>query len=428
VVQALAYFGGDTTLGMPANEKWARDKEVGLPVPQQGGGRVVMVDPLNDVQSKDPLTQRTRSSLYGKGICRPLNVLAISSGTPSFDTDDTGSTDDVYDAVVKFFSVNDASATTLTALTNRVGDVEGITNTSRSVGSSGGDFGFDCTAKSIGGLASVAGVCPEGPGIKGSYLGAGAAFAANTRAIRELGNRQVGNAAVNSALTAETGANVRRDKLPQHALRVKSYAASLAGGVPRIEVPIGKSGKRVYITPESSWNHDGYSLDQLMPGAVLTFKALDVGRDDVKDEAFGSYIVTWNDAQFGGDYDMDLVGFIRWETKPVSGQAGQYELKVLTDVLGHEAGARGSHGYSIIGTQPQESGSRYQKDGRYLTHGTNGYASSSLCKDRDVPTREAEFRLLCGFTDGRVLRAPSSAARPWCLPTRSARVITLRPP
>lgn len=403
LVQAFAYFAGDTQLGLD-NRTWPRDNEVGLPIPKQGTqGSVVAVDPLDDVNSKDPATGQVRSSLYGKGICRPMHVLAISSGTVSYDTDEPGNTDDIYGAVRPFFSANVSGGSTLAGLTDKVGEIEGINGTYRSVGSNEAGFGSDCTSKQIGtvlsaGLASVAGVCPEAPGIKGSYLGAGAAFAANTHAIRELGNRQVNGTTVASALTANTGANVRQDKLPQHALRVKSYAASLAGGVPRIEVPIGSTGKRVYITPESSWHHQDYGDDQLMPGAVLTFKALDVGRNDSTDEAFGSYVVTWNDAQFGGDYDMDLIGFIRWETKPLAGQPGTYELKVLTDVLGHEAGAAGSHGYSIIGTQPNPGGA-YQVDGRYLTHGSNDYVFSSMCKERSQagPAREAEFELLCNF-------------------------------
>ena len=405
IVQALAYFAGDTQLGI-ASQNWPRDTEVGLPTPKRdGSGSVVIVDPLDDANSKDPATQRLRSSMYGKGICRPMNVLAISSGTVSYDTDESGSSDDIYDVVQPFFSANVAGGATLAGLTDKVGQIERINNTARSVGSNTAGFGSDCTAKQIGtvvtaGLASVAGVCPEAPGIKGSYLGAGAAFAANTHAIREMGNRQVGGVAVASSLTADTGANVRLDKLPQHALRVKSYAASLAGGVPRIEVPIGKSGKQVYITPESSWHHSLFNADQLMPGAVLTFKALDVARNDSTDEAYGSYVVTWNDAQFGGDYDMDLIGFIRWETKPIAGNPGAYELKVLTDVLGHEAGAEGSHGYSIIGTQANPGGT-YQVDGRYLTHGSNGYASSSLCKDRkNNRDRQDEFTRLCKFTNG----------------------------
>ncbi len=407
VVQALAYFAGDTQLGI-ASQNWPRDTEVGLPTPRRdGSGSVVIVDPLDDAKSKDPATQRLRSSMYGKGICRPMNVLAISSGTVSYDTDEPGSSDDIYDVVRPFFSANVAGGATLAGLTDKVGQIEHINNTARSVGSSTAGFGSDCTSKQVGtvvtaGLANVAGVCPEAPGIKGSYLGAGAAFAANTHAIREMGNRQVGGVAVASSLTADTGANVRLDKLPQHALRVKSYAASLAGGVPRIEVPIGTSGKRVYITPESSWRHNRFNDDQLMPGAVLTFKALDVGRNDSTDEAYGSYVVTWNDAQFGGDYDMDLIGFIRWETKPIAGNPGAYELKVLTDVLGHEAGAQGSHGYSIIGTQANPGGT-YQVDGRYLTHGSNGYASSSMCRDRkpsQSSPESAEFVRLCKFNDG----------------------------
>ena len=120
--------------------------------------------------------------------------------------------------------------------------------------------------RTIAGLAQVAGVCPEAPAVKGSYLGAGAAFIANTRAIRALGE-----------LTEATGRSVSTSRLPPEALRVRSYAATLSGGVARIEVPIpGKPGKFVYITPESSWDFDGFGGNRVAVRQQVFFESHDV--------------------------------------------------------------------------------------------------------------------------------------------------------
>ncbi|WP_411028309.1 hypothetical protein, partial [Salmonella sp. s59311] len=93
-----------------------------------------------------------------------------------------------------------------------------------------------------------------------------AAFYANTRAIRE-----VGGGGRTTELSAATGGTVLQSRLPATALRVKTYAASLAGGVARIEVPIPGTSRKVYITPESSWNHG--VAEGLIPGAMLTFRS-----------------------------------------------------------------------------------------------------------------------------------------------------------
>lgn len=403
MVQAIAYFAGQD-LGVSATS-WPRDTEVGLPT------RVTASDPLS-AQTVDVASGQTRQALYGKGICRPMHVLALSSGTVSYDTDEPGSSEDVYDQAGRFLTNNGRASTSLVGLTDDIGRIEGINGTRRSVGSASGGFGADCTQKVIGagglqsevyspGLSAVAGVCPEAPGIKGSYLGAGAAFLANTHAIRELGGD--GRA---SGLTADTGSGVSAANLPAHALRVKSYAASLAGGVARIEIPVpGSNGKKkVFITPESSWRHGG--LNTLMPGAMLTFKAIHAT------DTSGAYVVTWNDTQFGGDYDMDLVGFIRWEIRASTAKPGAYELTVLTDVLNHEAGAQGSHGFSIIGTDPNPGGTGYSVDGRYLTHGSNDFHEAGTdCGSFN--TNSNEFNLRCRFVTGGMPTASGPDGYQW---------------
>lgn len=397
VVQALAYFAGRPTFDQPSN--MGRDALLSLPI------NVSPIDPLSNA-SPAAASTRTRGALYGKGICRPMYVLAMSSGSVSFDS--LGSSDgDVYNSANYFINAN-GQPQSLTQLTDTIGDAarENVNGTRRSVGSAANDFGFDCTAKLIGtgsligevyssGLSSVVGVCPEAPGVKGSYLGAGAAFMANTHAIRKLGSSTPTEIETAAGLTADTGADVLQERLPPSALRVKTYAASLAGGVARIEIPIGDTGKKVFITPESTWDH-GRDILNLMPGAMLTFRALRAGATAGSGNPSGAYLVTWNDAQFGGDYDMDMVGFIRWELAPVAGQAGEYDLTVLTDVLGHEAGAKGSHGFSIIGTEAPPN-KAYGGDGSHLTHGSNSYFKTGRCSELARDSRD--YRLTCAFTD-----------------------------
>lgn len=397
VVQALAYFAGRPTFDQPST--MSRDSALNLPV------NVTPRDPLSNA-SRDTASGLTRGSLYGKGICRPMHLLAISSGSVSFDA--PGSADgDTYGSADYFLRANGLSKS-LAGWTDMVGDAsrEDINGTSRSVGSASADFGNDCTAKLIGtgqgvgttyspGLSSVAGVCPEAPAVKGSYIAAGAAYMANTSAIRTLGSATNASLSTAAGLTTDTGSDILAANLPASALRVKSYAASLAGGVARIEIPIGNTGRKVFITPESTWDH-GRAVADLMPGAMLTFRALYAGPVAGTTNTSGAYIVTWNDAQFGGDYDMDLVGFIRWELSPVAGQAGAYNLTVLTDVLGHDAGARGAHGFSIIGADAAPD-STFKTDGRYLTHGSNGFSKTGRCAD--LSDGGDAYDLACRFSN-----------------------------
>lgn len=386
VTQAMAYFAGLPMAGSNQVIGTVNDANVGLPT---GVGRQ---DPLDD-SVLDRVSGLSRREMYGRAICRPMHMLAISSGSVTHDTAD-GDGEDVYGTATAFLSKNvpEGGGSTIQAATHEVGDHEGINNSKRSVGSVTAGFGADCTAKSIGtvvtnGLAQVAGVCPEAPAVKGSYLGTGAAFIANTRAVRRL-----------DELTDATGRSVNTARLPPEALRVRSYAATLSGGVARIEVPIpGKPGKFVYITPESSWDFAEYRTTngELMPGAMLTFRAI----HGAANGRSASYVVTWNDTQFGGDYDMDIVGFLRWEIEPSPEREGAFKLTVLTDILNQEAGAKGGHGFSVMGAVGESLPAGYLPDGRYLTHGGMGYrAAGSDCAGFGVSS--PEFMMRCSFSEG----------------------------
>lgn len=314
VVQALRYYAGLSSTD-PISSTLESAVNLSL-IP------VKWSDPLAD-------TNASRTEKYGKGMCRPMNIMAFSSSAPSFDGDD-------IDTQASGF-VN-LSRGSMAQFADAVGAAEGINGTVRSVGSVGGTFGETCSAKTISGLGSVSGVCPDAPALGGSYKVAGAALYANTNPIRQP--------AASASLT----------DLPDWALKVKTYATSLSGGVAPIEIPIPGTTpqKYVYITPESVFNVNS----KRMPGALLRLMAISSSKNH------GAYAVTWSDKLFGGDYGKDLTSYLRYDILPAAEGSSNLRLRVTTDVLDTSTNFSGAHGFRIIGT----SG----RDGRFLTHRIGG--------------------------------------------------------
>lgn len=325
VVQALQYYAGLTSTNPTTTTK---DTSVGMPV-------ATWSDPMSD-------TNAVRLTGYGKSVCRPLSVLAVSSSALSFDGDD---------AVTQFATLSNRSRGSLNDFTDAVGSAENLHNTLKSVGNVNGTWGTECSAKTLSTLSQVNGICPEAPGVGGTYKIAGAALYANTNRVRALPSPPPPD-------------------LPDNAYKVKTYAASLAGGVARIEVAIpGTNPKKyVYITPEGLWDRGNK-----MPAALLTMNAIS------SSATHGAFMMTWNDQLFGGDYDMDIAGYLRYDIVAAGGTATGYAIKITTDIVNVGAGATGSHGYSVIGTD---------RDGLYLTH-------RNLTSDANISSTPG---YLCGVT------------------------------
>ncbi|HEX5311362.1 pilus assembly protein [Aquabacterium sp.] len=359
LIEALSYFANQGKSSYNNVQPVTIDSALGLPAPD-------WQDPLSDSQTVPGAGTQTRGQVYGKSLCRPMNTLAISSSALSFDRDEVG----------KFASLPNRSES-LESFTDQVGQNEGINGTIRSVASvkpdpnnGDGGWGEQCTGKTVTHLWEVSGVCPEAPATRGSYLSAGAALYGNTRAIRD---------------TAKL--NLPPD-LPGYALRVKTLAAAMGGGVARIEVVHPGTGAKVFITPESIWNAGGKigGGDAWMPGAMLTIKLLNSISENGKTVG-ASYVVTWNDAQFGGDYDMDIVGYISYT---IDGS----QLKVTTDILNVDGGMPGSHGFSILGA--------VSNAGRYITHGSHGINFGDCAKNADGTPKllsKLNYALRCGYDD-----------------------------
>lgn len=309
LVQALQYYSNTASTNPSSTNK---DANVGMPV-------TAWTDPLS-------ASNATRTSLYGNGVCRPMNVLLLSHSALSFDGQ----------AATPFASL--LGTPNIDTYTNLVGSAEEFNNTLRSVGSVAGGYGTSCSAKTVGTLSQVSGICPEAPAMGGTYQVAGAALYGNTTPIRTVTNPPSDLGTVKDAL------------------KVKTLAASLTGGAPLITVPVpGSSPKKyVYITPESVQSGGGIS-------APLTFASIS------SSSTYGAFIVTWNDILMGGDYDMDITGFLRYDLVDATGAAnanGPY-IKITTDIPGVCGGGAGTHGFSIVGVTDDTASS---KNGRYLTH------------------------------------------------------------
>lgn len=334
VVQALQYYAGVAQTNPPGTSK---DTSKNLVVKS-------WADPLSNANA-------VRRGLYGNAVCRPMYTMALSSSALSFDGA-KGAADDTQ-ATTAFGTLFNKKKS-LSAYTDDIGQAEGLNGTMRSVGTVDGTFGQSCSGKTVSTLSKVSGICPDAPGMGGTYQVAGAALYGNTSKIRNIA-------------TPPPDLNMVQD-----ALKVKTLTASLTGGAARIEVPIPGTNPRkyVYITPESLWNGGG---DKKMPGALLTFDSIATGSMNIpatdpdtvirgKKVDYGTFVVSWNDAQMGGDYDMDIAGFIRYDVYPDTASPSGYSIRISTDILNVGAGDTGTHGFSVMGTN---------NDRRYLTHRHN---------------------------------------------------------
>lgn len=349
VVQALQYYAYNGTSPTQTNPSSStNDTNAGLPV----------------ATWNDPLANSIARAKYGNSVCRPLNILTFSSSALSFDGQ-AGTP----------FSTLPSSSAGLDSFVNKIGDAEGITGTSRSVGSVSGkgltaaDDQNSCAAKTVGTLANVNGVCPEAPAMGGTYQVAGAALYGNTTKIRTLATPPADLAKV------------------ENALKVRTMAASLSGGAPRIDVLVPGSNpkKYVYITPESVQGGGKVS-------APLTFASISSG------PTYGAFIVTWNDILMGGDYDMDITGFLRYDLIANVASPSGWDVKITTDIPGVCGGAAGTHGFSVIGVQR----AGVSANGRYLTHQHGGGSSTYATLAGMPPASE----YLCAATNTAYLNLP----------------------
>ncbi len=255
--------------------------------------------------------------LSSRNYCAPLNMLVVNSSVSTNE----------HDNQIGSLSFMDGSPGSVVDLTNTVGNLLGLSglyfygrNTSTASTSPGYQI---CSGKTLSGLGEIYGICPEGPTVNGSYHIAGLAYHAHVNRVRK---------------DIELPASAAR--LKRQALHVDTYGVSIAGGTPRIPVKFaGEKSPRVVIQPAYRLTNGTYG------GGGSLVDARIIRQVEEADRSYGHVMVSWEDSEAGGDYDMDVWGLISYEMIKSTN-----EIKITTDAIYDATANPQGFGYVISGT------------------------------------------------------------------------------
>ncbi|HSD36479.1 MAG TPA: PilC/PilY family type IV pilus protein [Rhodocyclaceae bacterium] len=306
-MESLRYLAGASPTAAFSNSSMARDVAVGLP----------QVTPW-----VDPITSNN--------YCASLNVLMFNASVSTNDNDQ-----------VSGFSALRGSPDAVT-WTNLVGDAEGLNTLSVSIGRNGVINNDMCTAKTIGSLGNLSGICPEAPSQAGTYLMAGMAYRAHTNRIRDV-----------SGVAFD-------DTKDKKSLRVNTYGVALATNVPRIPITVG--GNTVYIQPAYRLDLGGNGVGT---GTIVDFKLVS------KTATTGTFYVNWEDSNFGGDFDQDVIGTISYEIISAT------KIAITTKVIAESTNNGQGFGYILSGTD---------RDGPHFHSGIEGFNFTDPLPGTPIPS------------------------------------------
>jgi type IV pilus assembly protein PilY1 len=320
-LESLRYFGGLGATGdFAANDSGYIN----------GLGTATWTDPLNN-----------------DNYCAPISIIHFNASTSSFDGDDLGG----FSSLPGSPSADD--------LTDDVGAGEGVTSAGRYfVGEATGSTDKSCTPKALDGghLSDAEGVCPEAPWLEGTYKIAGMAYYANLNSIR-TDLTDIDNA------TAD--------------IFVKTYGVALTPAQPIIRIPVpGNATQEVYLLPACMEFRDGGNRHN-GNCAIVDFRIVEP-HSVASGVGTGKFMVLWESAQHGGDYDQDMGGIIEYSID-------SSEITVTTQVYGASTGGIHGFGYVIAGTD--------DTDGLHIHSGHNnfsGYTDPDGLLDCSVPCNSGD--------------------------------------
>lgn len=276
------------------------------------------------------LTSPAWNNKVSDNWCAAHSTLLINASEASFDADELNGLSQLTSSEIK-------------AQTNELGDAEGLAG-NYFVGETNSEANKQCTAKNIGGLGGVLGICPTAPGLEGSYNVAGLAkYAYENQVVKNPDNGSQGS-------------------------NVSTYAVRLSSNIPEIKIEVEGKGREedgvVTIVPAcesystgDAINGSGKNVDPDRIGkcAIVDFRVTESeGRGD---DRRGSFDVIWEDSEFGGDYDSDLVMTLDYRLE-------RDKLRITTDVDNQSTSQIMGVGYIVSGTDD---------DGFHAHSGINGY-------------------------------------------------------
>lgn len=233
--------------------------------------------------------------------CALSNIVVLSTGLNSFDTDELSS-----------FTPSGGNAINAATLTQTVGDAshENINGGTYLIGDNGSTANNQCTAKVVGNLATAKGVCPEVPSLQGGYGIAGLAYGPKTLDLRPGYSSQRANRwnGINADWVARQPIN--------------TYAVQLAESLPSFSTTVG--GGTVTMLPACQANSTGgaaawpgstgwrnCSMTNLIVDTNVATASVGTDATAKTNTCSGNgttsqcFTVAWEDSTWGNDYDMD---------------------------------------------------------------------------------------------------------------------------
>ncbi|SDM11619.1 type IV pilus assembly protein PilY1 [Modicisalibacter muralis] len=285
--------------------------------------------------------------------CAAHSMVLMNASEASFDADELG-------------GWTRLAASGIEASTDDVGEEEGLAG-AYFIGEAGSNVNKQCTAKDIVGLGGVQGICPTAPGLEGSYHVAGLAkYAYENLVVKDPDDDAQGN-------------------------NISTYAVRLSSNIPEIRVRVrDDDDDDDWDGDGDDWGNDGwdggqqndrvitivpacesYSTGDQVSGsgrninpnrigkcAIVDFRVSESDDEDDDDrDGRGSFDVIWEDSEFGGDYDSDLVMTLEYR---IDGN----NLRIRTDVDNQSTSQIMGVGYIVSGTED---------DGFHVHSGINGY-------------------------------------------------------
>lgn len=279
--------------------------------------------------------------LSNDNYCSPVNILHFNASTSSFDGDQLAG------------FANLPGSPNADTQTDIVGSGEGITDATLAfVGQTPGSADRSCSPKDLDNLSDAKGVCPEAPWLEGTYHIAGMAYYVNQNSIRSDLTDIFGQAAD---------------------VRIKTYAVALSPAQPLIEVPIpgNDTAEPVILLPACMEFREDVEMNLADQGAqyvdgdrhngncaIVDFRVIEPHTVS-GNNATGKFLVLWESAQHGGDYDQDMGGVIEYEIS-----SAQNTIEVTTQVFAASTGGIHGFGYVISGTT---------QDGLHIHSGHNNF-------------------------------------------------------
>ena len=308
-LEALRYLAGEVAPSFPAND-------------QLSFANLPSVTWQDAVQVSDPPAS--------------LNIVVLNASPPTNDNDQTAST--LFGGI------------TTETLTNQVGNSEGLTGGTFTVGRVG-TFGDKlCTAKTIALLADASGPCPYAPSRGGSWRMAGMAaytHGHDTRATVD-GNQPVTTYSVELP-TVTPSIRVPRDTNRNHDVTItptfrllfNNSNGSLVGfQLVRGRTEVDPSDRSSPGLPNST--PDG-NADIVAGVPTVNFPAPKAGTGIYH----AKYYLSWDDSEQGGDYDQDLWGTLDYVLDTT---VSPFQLTITTKSVAQSTANAQLFGFVINGT------------------------------------------------------------------------------